>query len=382
MTKNGNYLQAREMVLKLNAEAQQIFDLLSNVPTILADIQTKIPGAIHDLRNGQREMEEQNYYLGHLELTKFLINLEDELVYLHEQIGDLQLEKVEMRVQEINEEIDAIYDQLEKEVYAKAYVDKQAEPTLGLLLETMRFTREIFDETAYVQHSYRLSDDEASIPKEGLKKLESIQKRYDLLSSRLYEEKSAASSLQEELQQMIEEIEHVKEEQEAFSNSLKNLRIDENRARAELESLRKLLQNTERMLQKANMPGVPEEMEARLEEADEQLYFVVQTMQEVPLNMPQVNNHLKKATKIVEDVKVRAEEMVENVLLIERLIQYGNRYRAKNEAMHEKLLEAEEAFRQYRYVKALEDAATAVESVEPSAIKRIEEMVQEDLAVK
>ncbi|MEO4051928.1 hypothetical protein [Solibacillus sp. CAU 1738] len=32
-----------------------------------------------------------------------------------------------------------------------------------------------------------------------------------------------------------------------------------------------------------------------------------------------------------------------------------------------------------RYVKALEDAATAVESVEPGAIKRIEALVQEEM---
>ena len=74
--------------------------------------------------------------------------------------------------------------------------------------------------------------------------------------------------------------------------------------------------------------------------------------------------------------------MIENVMLIERLIQYGNRYRASNAQIHGRLLEAEEAFHQFRYVKALEDAAKAVESVEPGAIKRIEELVQEQLLVK
>ena len=64
--------------------------------------------------------------------------------------------------------------------------------------------------------------------------------------------------------------------------------------------------------------------------------------------------------------------MLENVLLIERIIQYGNRYRASHPNVHVRLLEAEEAFRQLRYAKALEDAATAVEEVEPGAIKKIE----------
>ena len=41
------------------------------------------------------------------------------------------------------------------------------------------------------------------------------------------------------------------------------------------------------------------------------------------------------------------------------------------------LLDAEESFRQFRYAKALEEAATAVEEVEPGAMKRIEELVKE-----
>jgi septation ring formation regulator len=46
--------------------------------------------------------------------------------------------------------------------------------------------------------------------------------------------------------------------------------------------------------------------------------------------------------------------------------------------MNQRLLEAESAFRQLRYTKALEEAATAVEEVEPGAMKRIEVLVKED----
>lgn len=163
---------------------------------------------------------------------------------------------------------------------------------------------------------------------------------------------------------------------------MKNLRIDENNARKELDTLKKLLQNTERMLHKANMPGVPEEMDARLEEAEEQIFIVVQSLQEIPLNMEAVHSHLLNTKKCIEDVHERAEEMITNVMLIERMIQYGNRYRATNATVHARLLEAEEAFHQFRYVKALEDAAHAVESIEPGAIKRIEALVQEELLMK
>ena len=127
LTAEGNYLQAREIVLQLNAEAQNIFNLLNDIPTLLTEIQAKIPTAIHELRNGQREMEEQNYYLRHLELTEYLDKLEKELDTLKEAIADLNLQTVAPRIEEINDEIDNFYDLLEKEVMAKKYVDRNCD---------------------------------------------------------------------------------------------------------------------------------------------------------------------------------------------------------------------------------------------------------------
>lgn len=379
LTKEGNYLQAREIVLQLNSEAQEIFNLLNEVPTLLTEIQTKIPMAIHELRNGQREMEEQNYYLRHLELTEYLDELDNELDTLKTAIAELNVQLVSPRILEINDEIDHFYDLLEKEVMSRKYVERHCSSMFNTITEVMRLTKDINNEVEYVQHSYRLQEKEAEIPKIGLKHLEVLQKRYEILSMRVQEEKSAYSSLQQELTEITEEIERIAEEQERFSNQLKNLRIDENKARADLESLKRTLQNTERLLNRANIPGIPEEMDARLEEAEERIYVVIQSLQEVPLNIIQVNQHLLTAKQSIEETHDKAQEMIENVLIIERLIQYGNRYRASNRQVHESLLDAEDAFKNFRYVKALEDAAKAVEMIDPNAIKGIEELVQEQL---
>ncbi|MFC5543321.1 septation ring formation regulator EzrA [Ureibacillus suwonensis] len=381
LTGEGNYLNARETVLYLSEKSKKMNELINEIPALLTEIQTKIPASIHELRTGQREMEEQSYYLQHLELTEHLDQIEEELKKLEEEMANLNVTHVAERIQEINDEIDNFYDLLEKEVYAKDYVDKNCDLAYKTLNEVLKATREVSTEAEYVQNSYRLPKEEAEIPKIGLKQLEVIQKRFEVLLSRVREEKSAYSSLQEELMEISNEIERIQEVQEEFSNRLKNLRIDENKARTKLNSLKKMLQETDRMLHKANIPGIPEEMDARLEEAEEQLFVVMQSLQEVPLNMNLVNSNLDKAEKCIQNVQKQAKEMIENVMLIERIIQYGNRYRS-NPNVHELLLQAEEAFHNFRYIKALELAAEAVELAEPGAIKRIEELVQEEVFEK
>ncbi len=119
-------------------------------------------------------------------------------------------------------------------------------------------------------------------------------------------------------------------------------------------------------------------MDARLEEAEEQIYIVSQSLEEVPLNMNLVNNYLDNAKQSLDDVSEKVEELLENVMLIEWIIQYGNRYRTSNRRSTYTPSRSREFFREFRYEKALEEAATAVEDVEPGAMKRIEELVQEN----
>ncbi|MEK5331755.1 MULTISPECIES: septation ring formation regulator EzrA [unclassified Lysinibacillus] len=382
LTSEGNYLQAREIVISLNQESQQTFEYINDVPTILTELQVKLPGAVQELRNGQREMEEQSYYLHHLELTDALDKLEVEFATLKGELAELNLTAVKPRVAEINEEIDRFYDLLEKEVIAKNYVDQNCERLLGSITNVISSTRLVSDEATFVQQSYHLNEKDAEIPKAALKQLEALQRRYDLLAMRVSEEKSAYSSLQEELIEISEELERIHEEQGHLSNTMKKLRIDENKARTQVENLKKTLQETDRLLNKANIPGIPEEMDARLDEAAEHIYIVMQSLQEVPLNMGTIHNNLNAATLCVEDVHSKAHELIENVMLIERIIQYGNRHRATNPKLNARLKEAEQAFHQYRYAKALEEAGTAVEEMEPGALKRIEAIVAEETLTK
>lgn len=377
LTVNGNYLLAREIVISLSTKGDRLFEIIHETPSLLTELQSKIPASLRELRNGTKEMEEQSYYLQHLELPKHLDTIEGELEEMLAKMAELQIESVQQHTSEINDRIDSYYDALENEVTAKHYIDENHNKIAAKLSEIMTLTKETSNEAAFVQQSYRLNEQEAQIPQQALKKLMAIDKRFEVLTTRIEEQVSANSSLQEELQLISEALEQIAEEQDSFVNRMKNLRIDENNVRTKLEELSRRLQNTDRMLHKGNIPGIPDEMEARLEEADEQIYIVTQSLQEVPLNMGIVDTYLENAEKAVLDVSEKVEELLDNVMLIEWIIQYGNRYRASNPEMHTRLLDAEESFRQFRYAKALEQAATAVEEVEPGAMKRIQELVKE-----
>ena len=379
LTANGNYLLAREIVISMSSKGERLSTLIHDIPSLLTELQNKIPASIRELRNGVREMEGQSYYLAHLDIPKQLDEIEEEIGEQLSKLTELDIDSVRQNVVDMNDRIEAFYVSLEHEVNAKHYVDFHFVDIEESLENIIRLTKETSDEAVYVQQSYRLDENEAKMPQSSLKKLETIQKRFDMLKIMVEEEGSAYSFLQAELKGISDELEQIAEEQEYLANRMKNLRIDENNVRNKLNELARKLQNADRKLHRGNIPGIPDEMDARLEEAEEQLYLVSQSLQEVPLNMSVAEGYLVNAETSVKDVSGKIDELLENVMLVERIIQYGNRYRASNPEMHEKLLVAEESFRQFRYAKALEEAATAVEAVEPGAMKRIEEMLKEQV---
>ena len=379
LTASGNYLNAREIVVKLNEEGQVLFKLINEIPALLTEIQHKIPSDIHEIRNGHREMEEQSYFLAHLEILEKLDRIEENLVEFKQKIAELDIASVQHRVVEIKDEIESFYDALEKEVIGKRFVENNFAEIGELLESAIEATEKTAKEADTVQKSYRISQKEADVPVNCKQQLLSLRQNYELLSIEVQEEQSAYSSMEEVLKELKTSIEQLFEEQEQFADRMKSLRIDENKARATLNNQKKLLHETERMLHKANLPGIPEEMDARLEEAAERIFVVVNNLQEIPLNMETVNKNLEIAEKCIVDVHSSAIEMLENVQLIERMIQYGNRYRNSNPAMHQQLLEAEDAFREMRYTKALEYAATAVEAVEPGSMKKIQVLAKSEV---
>lgn len=379
LSANGNYLQAREIVADLSKEANLIFPLIQEIPALLTELNSRIPASIKEIRSGQHEMELKSYFLGHLELDRELDQMEDELENLKMDIRSLNTEVINQRVNAVKEKLESFYELLEKEVEAKKYVDEHIIATGEVLEVVARKTRETLDEYITIRQSYKIPEKQQKVPHDCRLRAEHLQERYNVLIQQYSEDQCAFSALEEELSGIRSELDEINKIQSDFVQFMKNLRIDETAARKKVEELKNLLISTDRTLHKANIPGVPEEMDVRLEEAEERLFVALKSLSEVPLNIQQVETDVNIAENVISDTRKNAIEMIENVQLIEQIIQYGNRYRKTDPKMNARLLEAEESFRQMRYTKALEEAATAVEAHEPGAMKRIEVLAKQDV---
>lgn len=378
LTNSGNYLAAREVVLSLKQELSVFSQMLHDIPELFNECQTTIPAQLAELLDGYKEMNESGYILDHLQIEQEVAEKQEKLQQYIEMIHDLRVEEAKQAIGEIKEEIDTLYDLLEKEVIAHQYVKEEVGKIREQLYQLSEEAKETSEETLFVQQSYRLSAQDLEKYRSIEKQIHQLVKRFSLIQARMIEEQTAHSILKEELEQLVAQIKMMKEEHEQFRDMLQTLRKDELIAREKLSDMKKKLSEAIRLVKKSRLPGLPEAYKLQLDEAKNLLMRVTLRLDEKPLNMEAVNQALDEAAVFVQRVYERTTEMIEQAELVEKVIQYGNRYRRRYSSVKEGLEEAELSFRNYDYELALEQAVATVEKVEPGALQRIQQLLEKD----
>ncbi|MEQ2527031.1 septation ring formation regulator EzrA [Bacillaceae bacterium CLA-AA-H227] len=379
LTSNGNYLNAREIVLSIKAKLEEISNKLEIIPELLLECQSKIPSQLQELKEGHDEMVKQGYILDHIQLDKEIERIETVLDTYKQFLEKTETEEVENGLVELKEGIELLYDLLEEEVNAKQFLKENQDQTKQLLELTQQADETLKSEIEEIKHSYHLSESKLEEQSKLEKLLQQLMKRYELLETRIENDETAHSLLKIELSNLKAELEQVNSEFATFFEMLQMLRKDELAAREKVQELARKMAETIKLASKNNIPGVPEDYLVMIQESKESISEVKARLEEKPLDIPTVQNALELAVINVEKTYDITNDMIETVMLVEKVIQYGNRYRSRYASVDRGLREAEKSFRGYDYQAALEQAATAIEEIEPGALKRIEAMLEEQV---
>ena len=219
MTEQGNYLEARELVLAISAEIEQLISKMEKTPDLLTECQTIIPAQRNEIADGMREMKQQGFVIEHLQIEKQLLQIDKELGTYRAFLENAEVDEVESGLQEIKEKIDVLYDLLEKEVYAKHNVLQENEK-IGFIMDQLQgVNNEIKAETDLIQNSYQLLDNEIEVPRDFEENLSELMRRYELLEAKIGENESAYSLLNEELKAIESQLTDLQSEQALFPKS-------------------------------------------------------------------------------------------------------------------------------------------------------------------
>lgn len=379
LTISGNYLLARETVISIREKLDNINEKMEAIPSLLVEVQSQIPSQIAEIKEGFREMVHQGYILEHVPFDKETERVEKELNAYLQYLEQTETEEVEEGIAEVRESIELLYDLLEEEVKAKQFIVENDEFTKQFLHTTQQTSDALKSEVDTVKQSYHLSDNKLEELAQLEKKLDQMLKRYELLEHKVAQDETAYSLLRDELMEIKTELEGISMSLSVFSEDLQTLRKDELAAREQIQELTKKMAESIKLVSKNNIPGIPEGLLALIEDSKDSIQDVKEKLEEKPLDIPSIQQVLEMAVVNVEKTYDTTNELVETAILVEKVIQYGNRYRSRYPSVHKGLMEAEQSFRGYDFQAALEQAAAAIEEVEPGALKRIETLLDEQV---
>lgn len=375
-TGKGNYLEARDIVLGLEKSISYIQFLIAEIPDLQVECQSTLPSQLNDLLSGYEEMSRQGYVLEHLEIPREVQDLREELEKCIADLQNVEIMKVQERIAFLKEKLDILYDQLEAEVTSRHYVESESYVLLDVLEDVREKAAETKEETQFVKQSYELSDKDVEMQKYIEKQVNVLLKRYDALHLRIAHQDIAFSVIREEIEDIHEQVEAVKRTHQHYKEMLQTLRKEEFQAREALQSMRSTMVETKRLLQRSNLPGLPEYFLGDVQQAQLSVQRVYEQLELKPLNMKVVNGAMEEALSLVNSTYAATAELIEKACLVEKVIQYGNRYRSQDVRIAEGLEQAEKRFRQFEYEAALEQAAGLLEQLEPGVVQKIEEFIK------
>ncbi|TFJ92557.1 septation ring formation regulator EzrA [Lentibacillus salicampi] len=369
----GEYSEARNLVEALKRKLDDLTLEMEEFPAIYQKCKHGLPEQLNELFKGLRDMKNDGYRIEHLGFEKEVQHFQYRLLECMGSLEKGDTSTAKEMIPEIEERMAEMYQLLEKEALAKNYVDTKIAPYQDAVTEMEHKFHVTKEEVETLRESYYFEDGDMEKYLSIDKSMTKLRNQLDDINESMEHDSTAHSELRSELENGFEELESLKENHEAFKEHIQNLRKDETEAKEKLTDMKKQLYHVNRRLKKSNIPGVPSFIWNKMDEATERNNRVFSALEKQPLDMTEVQHALSEAKTTIEYVREQTETLLDQAYFTEQVIQYANRYRSQDPALAGKLSEAERLFRSYEYELALEQAARAVEEVEPGALKHIEE---------
>lgn len=369
----GEYTKAKDHVQEISEEVLTLSEDMDLFPGIYQKCRKELPGELQQLSHGISEMNVDGYRVKPYAYDSEIQQHEETLQKCVSDLEKGELDNVIEMAEEIENRIAEIYENLEEEATAKNYIDSHVKSFIEKTDQLYNLFQGTKEDVERLKVTYFFAEGNMEKLLSLEKQITQLENHTESFMEELEDEEKNHVYLKDKLESQLESSEKLTEDLETFISEMNNLRKDELEARDNLEKMHTRLSEVNRLLHTSNLPGVPNFLWDRMEEAKSSLSKVASALDKQPLDISQAQHALENANKAIEQSEEEAEVVLDQCYFTEQVIQYANRYRSQYPLLSAELSEAERLFRDFEYELALEKAARAIEEIEPGALKKIEE---------
>ena len=377
LTNEGDHLEAKEVLGRIEAEMQDFEQIVEEVPKYLKEIEEEYEDQVADLKEGYQKMVDEHYQFPKISIPTEIQKIEEIIAVAREHIKATELEEARQQLDKVAREIDQLYLVMETEYEAKAFVKRnraQVERKLNQVLQSNRYVNVEVDR---VSQNFVLSNNEFNRVQDFAKQLEKEQEAVAYYSKALQNQQVPYSIVKEHYEIVLNTLKEIDENQLSLVNTLTDLSQQEKSIRDGLDVFELDLRNMKRTIEKYHLPGLPKEYLELFFATSSRIEQLSQLMNRVKLDMTEITGLNQTIEDDVEKLDIMTEEIVDHAQLTEYMIQHANRYRLDHPEIDTAIQQALEQFNHfYRYEESLAIIEKALNQVDPGSAQRVRDNYQ------
>ena len=377
LTNEGDHLEAKEVLGRIENEMQDFEQIVEEVPKYLKEIEEEYEDQVADLKEGYQKMVEEHYQFPKISIPAEIQKIEEIIAVAREHIKATELEEARQQLDKVAREIDQLYAVMETEIEAKAFVKRNRAQVERKLNQVLQSNRYVNIEVDRVSQNFVLSNNEFNRVQEFAKQLEKEQEAVAYYSKALQNQQVPYSIVKEHYEIVLNTLKEIDENQLSLVNTLTDLSQQEKSIRDGLDVFELDLRNMKRTIEKYHLPGLPKEYLELFFATSSRIEQLSQLMNRVKLDMTEITGLNQTIEDDVEKLDIMTEEIVDHAQLTEYMIQHANRYRLDHPEIDTAIQQALEQFNHfYRYEESLAIIEKALNQVDPGSAQRVRDNYQ------
>ena len=371
LNSSGDPVEAADILDKTENHILALTHIVEKVPGIVTELTKTLPDQLEDLESGYRKLVEAGYHFVETDIESRFYQLHATINQNHDNIAALELDNAQYENEQIQEEINTLYDIFTREITAQRVVEKLIESLPAYLAHTKENNQQLQSELDRLSKMYLLSDNEDE-------KVRDLQSELSILESVVLstvedsaESKQAYSLTQESLETIQARLKEIEDEQIILGERLEKIEKDDDNARQKVNIYINKLHTIKRYMEKRNLPGIPKTFMTTFFVASDHTEALLAELEQLRVNIDNVNRLLEDVTGNIHDLENETYHIVQYATLTEQLLQYSNRYRSFDQSIQEAFNKALDIFEhQFDYETSFEVISQALEVVEPGVTNR------------
>ena len=372
---NGDYLEAHDVLKTIDSDMTSLEEILEKIPSMYEQIKEQYEADIEDLRTGYQRMVENRFNFEGLDILEKIDEIQEKLDGAKTSIKSADLSEARTMMDKAERDINSLYDLMEEEHNAKAYVVKNLQQLRTKLESVADEGRYAAIEVDRIAQSYILHENEEERIAGLTGRIQQEFVKFRDLEQEIESDSVVYTAMKEVIKKIRKRIEEIEDGIQHVVEGISSLPVSEREAKKSLDTYELDLRNIKRRVEKSHLPGLSEDFYALFYNVTDQIEYLAQQLNRVRIDMHEINDLEKDLASELEVLEELTDDIVDSANLTEYMIQQSNRYRYDFPEIDQAIREAQYLFHEeYRYSDSLaiiEKALRRVDQEAPTQVRRM-----------